>query len=90
MPTIKDVKARYFRGNLVPLQTLDIKEGEVVTITIEVESQEDRATRIERGRKAMREAFGGWKGQHDDHNELIREIYQARLDGSSQGGCCRS
>ena len=89
MPTIKDVKARYFRGNLVPLQTLDIKEGEVVTISIEVKEPEDRAVRIERARKALREAAGGWKGQHDDHNELIREIYQARLDGSRHSGCCR-
>ena len=84
MPTIKDVRARYFRGKLVPLQTLDIKDGEVVTISIEVDSQEDRAARIERARKALREAAGSWKGQHDDHNELIREIYQARLDGSRQ------
>ena len=29
---IKDVRARYSKGSLVPLQPLDIKEGEVVTI----------------------------------------------------------
>ena len=86
---IKGVRARYSKGSLVPLQGLNIKEGDVVTISIEVEEPEDRAARIERGREAMRRAAGGWKGQHDDHNELIREIYQARVDGSRQSGCCR-
>ena len=83
MLTIKDVKARYYKGSLIPLQqTLDIKEGEVVTISIEVEEPEDRAARIERDREATKRSAGGWKGQYDDHEELIRMLYQARLDGS--------
>ncbi len=82
MPTIKDVKARYYRGSLIPLQqTLDIKEGEVVTISIEVEEPEDRAARIERDREAMKGEAGGWTGQYDDHEELIRMLYQARRRG---------
>ena len=36
---IKGVRARYSKGSLVPLQGLDIKEGDVVTISIEVESR---------------------------------------------------
>ncbi len=84
MPIIKDVRAQYHRGKLVPLQPLDIKEGEVVTIRVEVETPEEHAERVKRGREAMKRAAGGWKGQHDDPDELIREIYQARLDGSRQ------
>ena len=84
MPIIKDVRARFHRGNLVPLQPLEIKEGEVVIIRVEVETPEERAARVKRARETLKRTAGGWKGQHDDHNELIREIYQARLDGSRQ------
>ncbi|MCY3569045.1 MAG: hypothetical protein OXH38_10485, partial [Chloroflexi bacterium] len=29
-------------------------------------------------------AAGGWIGQFDDFDELIRDIYQARIDGSRE------
>ena len=77
---IKGVRARYSKGSLVPLQGLNIKEGDVVTISIEIEEAEDRAARIERGREAMRRAAGGWKGLVDT-DKLLKDIYEARAAG---------
>ena len=75
---IDDVKARYSKGAIVPLEPLDIEEGASLCITIEVES---RSARARRGLKALRASAGGWKGTHDP-DELIRDIYLARLAGS--------
>ena len=80
MPIIKDVRAMFHRGKLVPLQPLDIKEGEVVTVRVEVETPEERAERVKRGRDAMRRAAGGWKGLVDT-DKLLKDIYEARAAG---------
>ena len=72
------VRARYRRGAIVPLDPLDIEEGASLLVSVEVES---RASRAERGLKALRAAAGGWKGSHNP-DELIRNIYEARLEGS--------
>ena len=75
---VDGVKARYSKGAIMPLEPLDIEEGASLRINIEVES---RTARGERGLKALRAAAGGWKGTHDP-DELIRDIYEARLTGS--------
>ena len=75
---VDGVKARYSKGAIMPLEPLDIEEGASLRISIEVES---RTARGERGLKALRAAAGGWKGTHDP-DELIRDIYEARLTGS--------
>ena len=75
---IDDVKARYSKGVIIPLEPLDIEEGASLCVSIEVESPSARA---QRGLKALRASAGGWKGTHDP-DELIRDIYQARLAGS--------
>ena len=62
----------------MPLEPMDIEEGASLRVSVEVESQ---ASRAERGLKALRAAAGGWKGTHDPE-ELIRDIYEARLAGS--------
>ena len=72
------VKARYRKGAIMPLEPLDIEEGASLRVSVEVESQ---TSRTERGLKALRAAAGGWKGTHDPE-ELIRNIYEARLTGS--------
>ena len=77
---IGGVKATYSNGAIVPLEPLDFEEGADLSISIEVETQ---ASRGERGLKALRATAGGWKGTHDP-DELIRDIYQARLSGSRQ------
>ena len=72
------VRARYRKGAIMPLEPLNIEEGACLRVSVEVESQ---ASRAERGLKALRAAAGGWKGTHDP-DELIRNIYEARLEGS--------
>ena len=72
------VRARYKKGAIMPLEPLDIEEGASLRVSVEVES---RASRTERGLKALRAAAGGWKGSHNP-DELIRNIYEARLEGS--------
>ena len=72
------VKARYRKGAIMPLEPLDIEEGASLRVSVEVESD---ASRAERGLQALRAAAGGWKGSHDP-DELIRNIYEARLAGS--------
>ena len=62
----------------MPLEPLDIEEGASLRVSVEVESP---ASRAERGLRALRAAAGGWKGTHNP-DELIRNIYEARLEGS--------
>jgi len=62
----------------MPLEPLDIEERASLVVSVEVES---RASRAERGLKALRAAAGGWKGSHNP-DELIRNIYEACFEGS--------
>ena len=62
----------------MPLEPLDIEERASLLVSVDVES---RVSRAERGLKALRAAAGGWKGSHNP-DELIRNIYEARLEGS--------
>ena len=75
---LNGVKAKYSKGAIMPLEPLDIEEGANLRVSIEIEPD---ASRAERSRKALRAAAGGWKGSHDP-DELIRDIYEARLTGS--------
>ena len=75
---ISDVKATYSKGAIVPLEPLDIEEGAELSVSVEVES---RTARANRGLEALRAIAGRWKGTHDP-DELIRDIYQARLSGT--------
>ena len=75
---ITGVKAKYSKGAILPMEPLEIEEGASLSISIEVEPP---TTRDERSRQALRAAAGGWKGTHNP-DELIRDIYEARLTGS--------
>ena len=72
------VRARYTNGAIVPLEPLDIQEGANLSVSIDVES---RASRAERGLKALKATAGAWKDTRDA-DELIQDIYEARLAGS--------
>ena len=74
------VRATYSNGAIVPIEPLDIEEGTSLSVIIDVES---RASRAERGLKALKATAGRWKGAHDPE-ELIRDIYESRLAGSRQ------
>ena len=72
---IANVRARFSNGALVPLEPLDLEEGDEVTVSIE--------PLLKRGRvsEAFNASKGGWVGLHDPE-ELKRMIYDARITGS--------
>ena len=74
------VRATYSNGAIFPLEPLAIEEGANLSVSVEVESRESRA---ERGIRALRATAGGWNGTRNP-DELIRNIYEARLAGSRQ------
>jgi predicted DNA-binding antitoxin AbrB/MazE fold protein len=71
----RKVKARFSNGTLLPLEPVDLKEGDEVTVSIE------RIPSSEEALRALRASAGGWEGLHDPE-EFKRMIYQARIDGS--------
>ena len=73
---LKHFRARYSRGVLEPLEALDLDEGAEVSVSIE-ETPEPK-----RSREAILRSAGGWKGHHDDPEELIRTLYESRITGS--------
>jgi len=68
----KEIRARFSRGVIEPLEKVDLEEGEEVIITI---SERARGKGV---REALRASAGGWKGTHDPE-ELKRNIYADRL-----------
>ena len=70
---IANVKARFSKGVLTPLEPLDLEE--VVVVSIEDAQSPDKAIR------PLRMAAGAWKGTHDPE-ELLRNIYSDRLVNS--------
>ncbi len=74
--TIRSVRARYRNGVLEPLDTLALSEDQEVLLTL------DDTEKPPPDPQAFVQAAGGWVGQFDDYKALIRDIYQARIDGS--------
>ena len=72
------IKARYSKGTLVPLEPLELEEGEEVTVSIS-----DPRPAGE-GRHMLNAVAGAWKGTHDPE-ELLRNIYSDRLLDSRPG-----
>ena len=79
MPKKINIRAVYKDGSLTPLGHVDIEDGEVVSLTIEVE---DKLSKEER-RKISQSAAGAWRGKHDPE-ELKRMIYASRIAGSRE------
>jgi predicted DNA-binding antitoxin AbrB/MazE fold protein len=65
------IKARFSGGTLKPLEALELKEGEEVTITVVSSSSKSGPDWLER-------TAGGWEGLVDA-DQLKREIYDSRL-----------
>lgn len=65
------IKARYSGGSLKPLEPLELREGDEVTVTIVALPSQPRADWLER-------TAGGWVGLVDAE-KLKREIYESRL-----------
>lgn len=68
----KTIKARFTKGVIEPLEKLEIKEGEEITVTIS-----EIPARVE-GEDPLDATFGGWKDLIDAE-ELKKNIYADRL-----------
>jgi predicted DNA-binding antitoxin AbrB/MazE fold protein len=68
------IRARFLGGNLKPLETLDLEEGDEVTITIVSLSSNPAPDWLER-------TAGGW-GDLVDAEQLKRDISESRLTGT--------
>ena len=71
----KTIKARFSKGMIEPLEKVEIREGEVITISIlEATSKIEKRNFSE----ALKKTAGGWESLIDC-DELIRNIYNDRL-----------
>ncbi len=68
----REIRARFSKGKIEPLEELDLEEGEEVRVIIP-----DRP-KAESMIAALRASAGGWKGLVDGE-ELKRNIYADRL-----------
>ena len=68
----REIRARFSKGKIEPLEELDLEEGEEVRVIIP-----DRP-KAERMIAALRASAGGWK-ELVDGEELKRNIYADRL-----------
>ena len=68
----REIRARFSKGKIEPLEEVDLKEGEEVKVIIP-----DRP-KAEGMLAALRASAGGWKGLVDGE-ELKRNIYADRL-----------
>jgi predicted DNA-binding antitoxin AbrB/MazE fold protein len=65
------IRARFSHGTLKPLEAVELREGDEVTITIVSSRRESAGDCLDR-------TAGGWAGLVDAE-ELKREIYGSRL-----------
>ena len=72
---MKNIKAKYSKGVIKPLEKIEISEGEEITIRIvKVSSRKKRKSFVE----ALKATAGGWKDLIDC-DALKRNIYNDRL-----------
>ena len=69
---VRQIKGKYSGGIVVPLEEIDLDEGEEVVIAVSDEPS------LERRRSALRASAGAWRGLNNP-DELIRNIYASRL-----------
>ncbi len=69
---VREIRARFSKGKLEPLEEMDLKEGEEVRVVIPDHAKGKRVI------EALRATAAGWKGVIDAE-ELRRNIYADRL-----------
>ena len=74
MPKKITVRAVYKNGSLTPLDYVEIEEGDVVSLTIEVE---DKLTKEERRKLSMATA-GAWADNSEYWEDFKQYIYERR------------
>lgn len=72
----KTIKAKFTDGVLVPLETLDLNEGDEVLVTLDAKAVVPFEELTERSKAAA----GGWAGPIDAE-KLLRDIYTSRHRG---------
>lgn len=93
------IRARFRHGVLEPSEPLDLEEGVEVEVELTVDEQVDATEKAEdaaliraiqegltteRVTEAFIAAAGGWKGHHDDPDQLVRDLYESRITGSRE------
>jgi predicted DNA-binding antitoxin AbrB/MazE fold protein len=71
---VREIRARFSKGKIEPLEDVDLKEGEELTITIREEPSEA-------ARAAFKRAAGAWKGTLD-FDAYLRDLYASRREPS--------
>ena len=77
--TIRNVRARYRNGVLEPLDDIDLAEDQVVLLTLD-----EQTVRPATDPDGLLKSAGAWADMFDDPDQLIRDVYQARIDGSRE------
>ena len=77
MPKKINIHAVYKNSSLTPLGRVDIDEGEVVSLTIEVEDKLSREERI----KKLKSTAGAWADNSEYWEEFKQYIYESRSRG---------
>ena len=73
---LRAIKARFVNGALVPLESLDLKEGDEVLVTVDTKTVVSTEELTERSKATA----GGWAGSVDAE-KLLRDIYTSRHRG---------
>lgn len=76
----RTVKAKFINGALVPIESLDLKEGDEVLVTVDTKTAVS-AMSAEEMTERSKAAGGGWIGGDIDGEELKRLIYTSRHRG---------
>lgn len=77
MPKKINIRAVYENGSLTPLGHVDIEDGEVVSLTIEVEDKLSREERI----KKLKSTAGAWADDSEYWEDFKQYIYERRSLG---------
>ena len=77
MPKKINVRAVYKDGALTPLGYVDIEDGEVVSLTIEVESKLSKEERL----KKLKSTAGAWADNSEYWENFKEYLYEARSRG---------
>ena len=74
---LRQVKARFTNGALMPLEPVALKEGDEVMVTIDDKPQLTAEERLER----FKTAAGGWEDNSEYWENFKEYIYEARSRG---------
>ena len=77
MPKKINIRAVYKDGSLTPLGHVDIEDGDVVSLTIEVEDKLSKEERL----KKLKSTAGAWADNSEYWEDFKQYIYERRSKG---------